>query len=135
MSPATSRPLLSPSTGAASPLAAYYPSALYALNTLLAYVLMLLVMSYNVGVIAVIVLASAAGHFYFTKPDDAEEGRRAWVRDGREGGRGSVRSRGKQQLVGRRGQVDKSSSEKAELVVDDDPHNEEDWLTKDCCEQ
>jgi len=134
MSPASSRPLHSPNTTASSALAAYYPPLLYGANMLLAYIVMLLVMSYNVGVIAVIVVASAVGHFYFTKADESEDGRRAWARDGRDGGRPSSASRAKQQLMSRRGQTDKSG-ERMELTVEDDPHNEEEWLSKDCCEQ
>ena len=135
MSPAASRPLLTPNPGATSLLAAYSPSLLYAANMLLAYVVMLLVMSYNVGLIAVIVVASAVGHYYFTKPDDVDDSRRVWSRDGRDGrGRSGSKGKQQQQLVGRRGQAEKGS-ERLELAVDDDQQNEEDWLGKDCCEQ
>ena len=133
MSPSASRPLLTPSTTASSLLTAYYPSLMYAANMLLAYVVMLLVMSYNVGLIAVIVVASAVGHYYFTRPDDVDDSRRPWIRDGSDG-RGRSRSKAKQQMVSRRGQMEKGS-ERMELTVDEDPHNEEDWLAKDCCEQ
>jgi len=136
MSPAPSRPLLTATAATSSLLAAYYPSLLYGANMLLAYIVMLLVMSYNVGVIAVIVLASAVGHYYFTRPDDVDDGsRRAWGREGSDS-RGRSRSKGgkQQQLVGRRGQTEKAS-ERMELTVDEDQQNEEDWLAKDCCEQ
>ena len=136
MSPTSSRPLLPPTSSGPPLLAAYYSSLLYGANLLLAYVVMLLVMSYNLGLVAVIVVASAAGHFCFTRPDDTDEhSRRTWTREDRDGRGSRSGSRGQlQQLTGRRGQADKSS-ERVELPVDDDPHNEEDWMEKDCCEQ
>ena len=136
MSPTASRPLLTPSTASSSLLAACYPSVLYGVNMLLAYVVMLLVMSYNVGLIAVIVVSSAVGHYYFSRPDDVDDSRRLRLRDGREG-RARSANKGRQQpqqLVGRRSQFEKGS-ERVELEVDDDTRNEDDWLEKDCCEQ
>ena len=116
-----------------------YPGRVWVVGrvTIAATIVMLLVMTYNVGIFLLIVAVTAAAHHYFTARgeggEDRLEGRR---RRGGEEGRDKLRTKG-QKPLGRRVSAEREKAGrgvgKEEMVEDED--DDDDILGKDCCEK
>ena len=135
-------PLITASPSSSSPFSSsaitpYLPSLLYALNTSLSYVVMLLVMTYNVGLFAIIVLSTAAAHYAFdsahrTQKDNGHAGDPRAGKKMRDQVGLTRRASGGETREGRGGGRGEKGS--AAPMTDDDL-DEDELLAKDCCEK
>ena len=129
--PLMNLPSSSPAPPPTSVLSSFLPSFLYGLNLALSYLLMLLLMTYNVGIFLLIIVATAAAHHHFSaQPDTPHPSPLRRPSQPQKGLTRRTSGNGRDARAGR-GVAEPHTDDggRSEQELDDD-----DLLSKECCE-